>query len=707
MSCLPEKFMPEVYANVIISMPSGPFTAVNTFEAVSGGRVYIGKTDSDPVRLENQIQVYLEQAQGELIPVLQPLMLNAGGYLTYEGEPAKFVTEKNYSMTVIDCHNVLQFHYPNIFKYEPDQFKQQLSYPDGLKYIGRCADIGALRNIEPTEQHQLIDVVEYFTGCKFGGGYFIYDNADKNSADNGGSIIVTAGGCRWKRRETQLLPVHFGAVPDGKTDVTDSMRRYIAASEKRTVDFRNGLWRISATLDLTNVAAIIADGSCAFKVNPTGFSGEWAMTIGNPATGDYAGRVAKFVIQGVLTIDCDSRAAPLNGLYMKGNWFAVDHIRITNFNGCGLNQTAVWDSTFQRLSIELCGNAEKYACILSNNGDTHNTTHIVALQVEQAYDKALSITAIRNVIDNIHCERTYITTLNDGNTNLPSGLKYTTCDFNMGNSLINQAIIDAYTGESTPDGALCLSKNVSISLSLDYSEARNINAAGGILTSAFGHEVKYSTIIAKDFYLLEPARKITVDNARILGTIYAGHEIIINNSSINTFTPNNNAKNIIVNGGTINKIMYKSPIRGLITFNNVSIVEQIDDLKSPPGANACSAVGEKFPPTLFNNCEIGVVVGAWNSRAIFNGGRISEVNLASQAAFEFYNVSMGYFRYSGNIAFITRGVKAEVVSWWSEPRHFLYPAGTITERIGPATNCGVIYVCRSNTEVSWTPIVSV
>ncbi|MBS0969804.1 hypothetical protein JK232_12950 [Nissabacter archeti] len=699
--------MPEVYANVIISMPSGPFTAVNTFEAVSGGRVYIGKTDTDPVRPENQIQVYLEQAQGELIPVLQPLMLNAGGYLTYEGEPAKFVTEKNYSMTVIDCHNVLQFHYPNIFKYEPDQFKQQLSYPDGLKYIGRCADIGALRNIEPTEQHQLIDVVEYFTGCKFGGGYFIYDNADKNSADNGGSIIVTAGGCRWKRRETQLLPVHFGAVPDGKTDVTDSMRRYIAASEKRTVDFRNGLWRISATLDLTNVAAIIADGSCAFKVNPTGFSGEWAMTIGNPATGDYAGRVAKFVIQGVLTIDCDSRAAPLNGLYMKGNWFAVDHIRITNFNGCGLNQTAVWDSTFQRLSIELCGNAEKYACILSNNGDTHNTTHIVALQVEQAYDKALSITAIRNVIDNIHCERTYITTLNDGNTNLPSGLKYTTCDFNIGNSVINQTIINAYPENYAPDGSPCVSDCPSIALSLDYSEARNISAAGAVLCCLFGHQVIYSTVVARDFYIVDPSQKITIDTPRIVGTLVVGSEVVINNGIIGTFTPRHNARNVIVSGGEINKIEFTSPIRGQITFNNVTVMEEIGDLKSPPGGNINGIIGAEFPPTTFNNCQLERVVGAWNSRAIFNGGKIKNVTLNSQSAFEFYNVSIGTFSYSGNTAFITRGVKADNVLRWSEPRHFLYPAGTITERIGPATNCGVIYVCRSNTEVSWTPIVSV
>lgn len=698
--------MPEIYANVVVSMPSGPFTLARSFKAAAGGSVYIGKPDTDPTRPENQIQVYVEREDGELIPTAQPLLLNAAGYLVYEGEIAKFVTEKNHCMAVYDRHGVQQFYYPDILKYEPDQFKQQLDWPDGLKYIGRCPNIETLRKTEPTEQNQLIDVVEYFAGCKFGGGYFVFDSTDKTSADNGGSIIVTAGGCRWKRREAQLLPTHFGAVPDGQTDTTDSLRRYIAASKNGTVDFRNGLWRYSATLDLTNVATIIADGSCAFKVNPAGFAGSWAMIIGNPDVSYNAGRAAKFVIRGILTIDSDSRAVPLNGLYMKGNWFAVDHIRVTKFNGSGISQNAVWDSTFQRLSVELCGNSERYACSLNNAGDTHNTTHIISVQVEQSYDKALYITGIRNVIDNIHCERTYITILDDGKTKLPSGLKYMTCNFNVGNSIINQAIIDAYTGPATPDGIPCVAKNATVALSLDYSEARNINASGGILSCAFGHQAIYSTLVAKDFYVMEPAQKITIDNPRIIGTIFVGSEVIVNNGIINTFTPNNNAKNIIVNGGAITTIKYGSPIRGSIVFNNVSVKDPIEDVKSPPG-NGTGVVGEKYPPTTFNNCQLESVVGAWNARAIFNGGHITEVKLASQAAFEFYNVSMGLFEYSGNVAFITRGVKADNVTWWSEPRHYLYPAGTITERVGSVTDGGIIYACRSSTEIEWTPIVAV
>ncbi|PLR40312.1 hypothetical protein CYR32_00795 [Chimaeribacter coloradensis] len=699
--------MSEINANVIISMPSSPFTLATSFKAASGGSVYIGKVNTDPFHPENQVQVYLEKREGEIVPVAQPLLLNSAGYLVYEGAIAKFVTDKNHSMTVFDASNVPQFYYPDILKYEPDQFKRQLSGSDGLKYIGRCPDIGMLRITEPNEKNQLIDVVEYFQGCSFGGGYFIYDDTDKESVDNGGSIIATAGGHRWKRRETYLLPVHFGAVPDGKTDVTDSMRRYIAASARGTVDFRNGFWRISSTLDLTHVATIITDGTCAFKVNPFSFSGEWAMTIGHPDRGAYAGRVAKFVIQGILTIDSDSRSVPLNGLYMKGSWFVVDHIRVTNFNGTGIHQSAVWDSTFKRLSVELCGNSEKYACSLNGGGDTYNTTHIGALQAEQSYDKALCITGIRNVIENIHCERTYITTLDDGNTKLPSGLKYTTCDFNIGNSTINQAIIDAYTGSTTPDGIACITDVPSISLSLDYSEARNINATNGILSCAFGHQTLYSTIVAKNFHIVEPAQKITVENPRISEKICIGSEVIINNGMINIFTPNNNARNIIINGGEINKVDFGSHIRGHITFNNVAITGEIGDLKSPPYKNTNSVIGMQFPPTTFNNCQLESVVGAWNSRAIFNGGAIRSVNLNSQSAFEFYNVSIGTFNYSGNTAFITRGVKAENVLRWAEPRHFLYPAGTITERIGPATNCGIIYLCRSNTEVKWTPIMSV
>ncbi|WP_447884136.1 phage tailspike protein [Serratia fonticola] len=698
--------MVDIVPNVTVSMPSQLFTLARSFKAAFNGNIYIGQIGTDPTVPANQIQVYIENEDGSHIPVAQPIKINAGGYPVYGGQISKFVTVEGHSMAVYDAYNVQQFYFPNVLRYDPDQFSQRLGDPDGLKYVGQCPNIATLRTIEPTQSLQLIDVAEYVTGGKVGGGYFVYDATDTTSADNGGSVIVTTGGARWKRRVNQLLPIHFGAVPDGVTDATEALRRYISASTRKTVDFRGNFWVISGTLDLTAVATVIADNSCVFQVNQSGFSGSWVITIGDPSLPYNQGRASRVTIIGVLVIDGVNRASALNGVYLKGQWFNIGHIRVGKFNGVGVQQTAVWDSTIDRISVELCGNSTNFAYVQNGGGDTHNATHINSLQVEQSYDKALSISGIRDVIDNIHCERTYITTTNDGTATLPSGLNYITCTFNMGNSMVNQAIIDAYPGATAPDGTPCVSSSPSIVVAMDYSAMNNIAAAGAVISCAFGRQSEYNGFIVKDFYVSEPAAKITLRSPRIDGTLFLGSEIIVENGVINKFTPRNNAYNILISGGSITTIEYTQNVRGLITISNATITGDILDLKAPTGSGAGTSIGALYPPTTFNNCKLTNVFGFFGSRAIFNGGYISNAALASQCAFEFYNTKIGTFGYTGNRAFITRGVQADVVTSWAQPANYIWPAGTITERVGYSAGVGMIYVSRSSATVDFGAIVS-
>jgi hypothetical protein len=582
-----------------------------------------------------------------------------------------------------------------------------MSNSEGLNLISRCKDIATLRTINPTENLQLIDVAEYTIGGKVGGGYFVYDITDTNSIDDGGSVIVATGGARWKRRTEQLLPIHFGAVPGNSVDATEALRRYISASENRTVDFRGSYWTISGTLDLMKVSGIIADNSCIFKVNPKEFDGEWVITIGDPTLKYNQGRANRVVIIGSLIVDSTSRDVPLNGVYLKGQWFNIGHIRVNNFNGIGIKQEAVWDSTIDRMSIELCGNSTSFAYSQEGGGDTHNTTHIKSLQVEQSYNKAIKMTGARDVINNIHCERTYITTLDDG-SKTTSGLTYITCYFGLGNSIINQGIIDAYAGLKAPDGTPCLTASTSIVLAMDFSTMNNISAAESVVSCGFGHQSEYNGFTVKDIYIAEPAEKITLRSPRITGTVYLGSEVIVENGVVNKLTPRNNAYNIIVSGGSIVTLDYTQNIRGMITFNNVTISGDILDLRAPAGSGSGTSIGALYSPTIFNNCNLNKVIGYFGSRAIFNGGRIATVALASQSAFEFYNVKVNTFGYSGNRAFITRGVQADTVIAWSAPTHYIWPVGTITERVGgAASGVGIIYVNRGSLAQDWMAIVSV
>ncbi|NXZ86436.1 right-handed parallel beta-helix repeat-containing protein [Serratia fonticola] len=117
-----------IVPNVVVSMPSQLFTLARSFKAAANGKVYIGKIDTDPTIPENQIQVYVQNEDDSLVPIAQPIVINAGGYPVYGGQISKFVTVEGHSMAVYDSMNVQQFYFHNILKYNPDQLKLQLGY---------------------------------------------------------------------------------------------------------------------------------------------------------------------------------------------------------------------------------------------------------------------------------------------------------------------------------------------------------------------------------------------------------------------------------------------------------------------------------------------------------------------------------------------------------------------------------------------------
>ncbi|WP_275373917.1 phage head-binding domain-containing protein [Xenorhabdus bovienii] len=132
--------MSEIIPNVVVSMPSQLFTMARSFKACSNGRIYIGKIDTDPTIPENQIQVYMERENGDLVPASQPIIINAAGYPVYAGQIAKFVTVEGHSMAVYDSYGVQQHYWQNVLKYNPDQFERRLSESDGYTHIGGLSE---------------------------------------------------------------------------------------------------------------------------------------------------------------------------------------------------------------------------------------------------------------------------------------------------------------------------------------------------------------------------------------------------------------------------------------------------------------------------------------------------------------------------------------------------------------------------------------
>ncbi|HHR6335919.1 TPA: phage head-binding domain-containing protein, partial [Providencia alcalifaciens] len=137
--------MSNIVPNIVISMPSQQFTLARKFQAASNGKIYIGKIDSDPTLPQNQVQVYLENEDGSTIPVAQPIIINQAGYPVYNGQIAKFVTVEGHSMAVYDSYGAQQFYYPNVLKYDPDQFdkrfREELKSSSGSGLSGFSHDV--------------------------------------------------------------------------------------------------------------------------------------------------------------------------------------------------------------------------------------------------------------------------------------------------------------------------------------------------------------------------------------------------------------------------------------------------------------------------------------------------------------------------------------------------------------------------------------
>ncbi|MES1121598.1 phage tail fiber protein [Enterobacter hormaechei] len=112
----------------------------------------------------------------------------------------------------------------------------ELAKPDGEKYIGECPDIATLRTIEPSFDKQRITVREHTVGLgKTGGGVFWYDATDTTSTDNNGHYIVTTAGARWKRKEVDVKPEHFGYNTTYTGDQTSLLQAaiYFAVEKNR------------------------------------------------------------------------------------------------------------------------------------------------------------------------------------------------------------------------------------------------------------------------------------------------------------------------------------------------------------------------------------------------------------------------------------------------------------------------------------------
>ncbi|MCK6022476.1 pectate lyase superfamily protein [Klebsiella pneumoniae] len=191
------------------------------------------------------------------------------------------------------------------------QIVSALSKPTGLALIGQCESINELRTIIPENHGQRISVKGYYPSSNEGGGVFYYDENDKTSKDNDGTIIISKGR-RWKRENTYLMePEFFGAKGDGSTDDTTALQNALDASINKVLILAPKKYR-ARNLFIKGPLIIKGAGRRidAALIPLDGVSGNF-ITISCPESPTFYD----------LTISARNvnQSSPLNGLYIAKN----------------------------------------------------------------------------------------------------------------------------------------------------------------------------------------------------------------------------------------------------------------------------------------------------------------------------------------------------------------------------------------------------
>jgi hypothetical protein len=189
-----------------VANPYSYYNNRNKTGPLYNGKIYVGEPDLDPTIPANKKQVTAKQEDGTQVPIAQPISTNSGGYaVDSAGNPVVLLVDGNYSIRVNDKNGDLALEQSNVESGVPITIED--------KPVLTVDTIAELRDFKPEFEGQKISLLGH-TLVGIGGGEFYFDESDTTSEDNNGTIIVTAGGKRWKRSIADFISAEmFGAIP--------------------------------------------------------------------------------------------------------------------------------------------------------------------------------------------------------------------------------------------------------------------------------------------------------------------------------------------------------------------------------------------------------------------------------------------------------------------------------------------------------------
>ncbi|EAY1188105.1 right-handed parallel beta-helix repeat-containing protein [Salmonella enterica] len=356
--------MSDIVPNIVVSQPAQLFTLARSFKANANGKVYIGQIDTDPVNPANQIPVYLEREDGTHVQIAQPIIINAAGYPVYNGQIAKFVTEQGYSMAVYDAYNAQQFYYPNILKYDPDQFRQELSSPGGVKLvngaisdedlgdesgfslIGEYSQVSELREISPAVGDRVL-VKEHTIGRGTSGGGLFRATSGTIEDDDGVFISSQSPSVYWLREGagSHVKIEWFGGASDNQ-DVDHSP--ILSNAQKtlgRSIEFNVGSYYFLPPCIIQHDMHFVGSGGAKTFWRNKNINADATVFYAN--TGNYNKWAENTIFERIHFSNDSEKQTALSALSMT-------NVGLFKFNNCGFYNAPIYASDLHFVTWNGC-----------------------------------------------------------------------------------------------------------------------------------------------------------------------------------------------------------------------------------------------------------------------------------------------------------------------------------------------------------------
>ena len=393
-----------------LAIPRWQFHDTITGNPLAGGKLYTYAAGTD-----DPLVTYKDEA-GETEND-NPIILDS------RGEAQVWCTDAQYKFVLADMWDSViwtEDNHHGVSKIPDPLILGDIQAPMLTRTVDTIAD---LRDMVGTASIKTVKVLGYYAVGDGGGGplrRYVTGAELDFYVDNGGSIIVPTDGdgseaWLWDKDPGDNFNARwFGAKADGATDDTEAIQAAIDAcggaigTIRKRVYLPTGQYQLSGDgLKLPEFfPGLYGDGIYSTQLFYSGTGVALTSSTYLHGTGNYNDFYLKAGVPGD-TVE-EQRAVERNGIWWHcyGGPANISNILVQGFNGFGHKFTAIWDSVVTNTLTLDCGNDTEWAYIVEGGLDLSNHTIFNRIQVEVSHSKAINISGLRLIINEIHSERT-------------------------------------------------------------------------------------------------------------------------------------------------------------------------------------------------------------------------------------------------------------------------------------------------------------